>query len=441
MFQKFCLFGPHASTGVTLPVEHLIAENEAGRPWVVKFVDNPGRAFEAATIAARYPHINNKIVLRFVQPWVRINPDWTDNDVMAHKYNPVESGRHIAEGIHRSALLEPGFGDVSIRKHVYIQNLCESRGRPDQDDPNWNNMHPVAHQAIGSIAAGEYLLERGWNLCAFGFNAGEPEANPFEWDGVQYDSAWMLPEMLQFLQWASNQNGRVVVGMNESVQDVHGVGLHWSEPNAVQQCVPFTFASQQPMIDALATLGLPPLETFVTEWAYSYRDFHSKEQFPLVLEHFDYLSPIYDQLRVVAVFIWHQMGHGPASEKSSPFVTDVLPSYAQRTSRVYESEPWQLVLNPVKENNMSDLQKIAIAVADAHPSKVGVIETDYLPALDASIQNAGEIAASSEIRFVANDTDYIVKIGRKPEVRTDDDDTYHVVKVGDWDNVQQLKKA
>jgi hypothetical protein len=102
---------------------------------------------------------------------------------------------------------------------------------------------------------------------------------------------------------------------------------------------------------------------------------------------------------------------------------------------------YQGAIDPPKPEPIMDIKEIAITVADAHPSKVGVIEQSALPALEASIRAAGEIAASSEIDFKVGADAYKVKIGRKAEAVTDADDTYHVVKVPHWNDVQRLKKA
>ena len=330
MTTAYSMFGPHAGLGMSFTKEHLRSENEAGRPFAVKFVDNAGRAAEAAQIASEFPDIPNVIVLRITKPYKIFDERYDQWDVLNHRAEPAKAGIYLVEGALKTIAREPLLDNPDLRKHIFIQFLCEDRAKRSNDpfDANFNDMHPTNYMAVAGRAAGKVLLDAGYKMTAFGFNAGEPEQEPFIEDDIEYPNAWQLPEMMTFLRWASNQDGRVAIGMNESVQDL-GKGISWEDEDAVERCVPFTFASQPKLQETMALLGKDPIPVHITEWAYNFNNFPTDHAH--VKRDLDFIIPLYHGLNVTAAFLWNQDGTDTVAKKSSGFIP-VLQEY-NRTNR------------------------------------------------------------------------------------------------------------
>lgn len=301
----------------------------------------------------------------------------------------------------------------------------------------------LAHTQNGNQTCQDFLLEHPGVMIGYGNETNKDDDASVEWqhdfflDAARYTNGlnipcvvenwaggnpephhWLSPSAERLLRYASQSDGMCAIGMH----------LYSLIPNGMENYESH-WGRWRDVIAACDHFGIHPYPRIIA------KEFGHGLDGPKV----GFIDQMRDMFEagddpLIARCIWDLAGlAGNQTQQWIEGVTNfVLDEAFARDIRT--AAPL-----PLPELSL-DLSAFAIALANQHPSKVGVIETEHVPALRRSIHDAGEIPASSEISFTFGQHDYVVQIGRKADATVDDDDTFHLARVGEWEQVSKLKQ-
>lgn len=398
----------------------------AGRPAISASYDDFGVVLELMNLRRKsgVPHIG---VFRPKQQGRLENPRYDQN--------PVQAAREYFRLWY--SVLPPEFlRDEWLKQHVWLIGL----GNEGRREHEWGSWWGFAACEFAKLA-----LEHGLRTLQFGWSAGTPDIGHNDTGNV-----WGTDGMLAYLKMCHNHPNELGICVHEGANP----NLNNLSPGDVRlvNSIGFITGRYMHIFDACKTAGLRNPRIFISECAWKYNG-AADVATGMALD-IPPLAEYYAQHpEVLGVSLWSlgsiSAEYGEVYNQVQPYIVPIThyalssafegqPTWADKTPHYQVQPP---VVEPPIEEPVMNIREVAIIVADSHPSKVGVIEQSALPALEKSIRDSGEIAASSEIDFKVGRDSYKVKIGRKAGAVTDDEDTYHVVKVPNWSSVQRLKKA
>lgn len=270
--------GPHAGvagdrTGIG---DHMAALDADGIPFSVKSVNDVGLAIEAAryAVSSGVPH---NIILRFT------NPGGRHDDHPDLSLPPDLAAREIADAVLRSLASDPDIRDY--RRYIRIQPTNEISTK--DNDPSWIGWY-LYH--LGVI-----LNEAGWACALGGFNAGQPEPEDWETEG--------MAALLTYVSANPQNTISVHEAKIDSDGDRNGSLTIDDHPEAF---VPHTIGRFQYLLDACDNLGIRRVGIDIDEWAWSYNDIPDRDTVMRDLRWLgDFLSSFPE---VRGVYLWNFAG-------------------------------------------------------------------------------------------------------------------------------------
>lgn len=238
--------GFHAGVGGTRTGigEYMQLLADAGKPWIIKSVDDIGLVLEAAKIARATRPADATIILRFATFWDDGMPDVPDYSLHPETA-ALSHWRRLNVLLHRDPELD------FYKSEIFVEPCNELRTHWDENEPNYNNMHPVDWLADFMSALSNMMLAAGWSIALPGMNIGTPEPGD-----------WLRPKMAAFLKEFTGP--RIIITLHE--------GKLGGPYSPIESEMPHHIGRFQYLHEAADILGIPRPNIVMSEWGWAYND-------------------------------------------------------------------------------------------------------------------------------------------------------------------------
>lgn len=315
----------------------------AGIPFAIKSANNAGFAMEGAKIA-RASGLPHSILLRFT------SPGDLAHDIPNYRKSPKAAAADYWDELIKSIRQSPEI--APYKDLIWIETVNEARTQFDQDDPNFDNMHPVDWLGELGYYIAQNILNEGYKACLFGMNAGTPEPGD-----------WKQPGMRKYLELAAANPDKVAVSLHEGKIEGFrpGLDIH-SHPTKFQ---PYLIGRFEYLFAACDAMNLARPTTFISEWAWKYNTMPVPER---AMEDVKWVAEFiakYPEVR--GLFLWNLVdgrewaGLPGKLTKLIPLITE----YALKTS-FPDPEP----VKPLKLPGLSETEPIKPGPVKPKPPQV-----------------------------------------------------------------------